>query len=371
MASAHNNGQDIYDVSEEEEEEMSAFLSAGHLASAYALPMTLKAVIELGVLDIIANAGPPGTQLSPSEIASKISDVTNPQAAVINLDRILRYLASSSVLTCSVVEGDGGVVVERKYGLTPVCKFFVTRPDGASLAPLVLLDQEKLRLDPWRELKFAVLDGVIPFKKINGVTCTEYLGADPKLSSIFNKGMSGTAALLLKKLLNGYTGFQGIGTLVDIGGGIGKSLEIIISKYPQITGINFDLPHVVADAPPIAGVKHVGGDMFKTIPSGDAIFMKWVLHVWNDEDCLKILKNCFKALPSTGKVIIVDFVIPEAPEEDAINQIKFYGDLCMLNYFDGKERTKEEFQSLGKKAGFSKVDIVSCSFGIQVIELRK
>jgi caffeic acid 3-O-methyltransferase len=71
-----------------------------------------------------------------------------------------------------------------------------------------------------------------------------------------------------------YEGFKDIKTLVDVGGGTGKTLENIISSYPHIHGINYDLPHVIAEAPTIPGIEHVAGSMFESVPSGDAIFMK-------------------------------------------------------------------------------------------------
>ena len=132
-----------YDASDDEE--MAAYLCASHLAAGFAMPMTLKAVIELGVLDIIANAGP-GRQLSPAEIVSQI-ETENPMAPVV-LDRLVRYLASSSVLTCSVTEGDSGRG-ERRYGLGPVCKFFISRTDAASLAPFILMNLAKVHQACW------------------------------------------------------------------------------------------------------------------------------------------------------------------------------------------------------------------------------
>ncbi|KAJ0087394.1 hypothetical protein Patl1_08348 [Pistacia atlantica] len=90
-----------------------------------------------------------------------------------------------------------------------------------------------------------------------------------------------------------------------------KALE----QYPHIKSINFDLSHVKADAPSYPGVVYVGGDMFLSVPKGgDAISMKWILHDWSDEHCLKILKNCWEALPNSGKVIIVDFILLETPD---------------------------------------------------------
>ncbi|KAK4835147.1 hypothetical protein QYF36_005955 [Acer negundo] len=73
-------------------------------------------------------------------------------------------------------------------------------------------------------------------------------------------------------------------------------------KDAVLEGINFDLPHVIEDAPSYPDVEHVGGDMFVSVPKGDAIFMKWICHDWSDEHCLKFLKNCYEALPENGKL---------------------------------------------------------------------
>ncbi|KAJ0967135.1 hypothetical protein J5N97_024052 [Dioscorea zingiberensis] len=153
--------------------------------------------------------------------------------------------------------------------------------------------------------------------------------------------MFNQTTLLMKKMLETYNGFESLKVLVDVGGGLGATLGIILSKYPHIKGINFDLPFVVSEAPAIPGVEHVGGDMFDCVPTGDAIFMKWILHDWSDEHCVKILKNCWKALPDNGKMIIVEGVIPDTPEDSDHARNCFMGDLCMMAYnVGGKERTK-------------------------------
>lgn len=122
-----------------------ACMFAMQLASASVLPMALKAAIELDVLEIIAKEGT-GAHLSPSEIASHLP-TKNPDAPTM-LDRILRLLASYSVLTCSLkTDGDGSVV--RLYGLAPVCKFLVKNQDGVSIAPLVLMNQDKVLMESW------------------------------------------------------------------------------------------------------------------------------------------------------------------------------------------------------------------------------
>ena len=115
------------------------------LASASVLPMALKAAIELDVLEIIAKSGAGGC-LSPREIASQLP-TKNPDAPTM-LDRILRLLASYSILTCSLKAHDDGSV-ERLYGLAPVCKFLIKNQDGVSIAPLVLMNQDKVLMESW------------------------------------------------------------------------------------------------------------------------------------------------------------------------------------------------------------------------------
>ncbi|CAM6077666.1 unnamed protein product [Sphagnum tenellum] len=116
--------------------------------------------------------------------------------------------------------------------------------------------------------------------------------------------------LYMQVVLRAYHGFQDVKCLVDVGGGTGSSLALITAKYPHIRGINYDLPHVAAALPAYPGVKHVGGDMFDSVPSGDATFMKWILHDWSDSECVTILPNCFNALPASGgKVTAVESVL--------------------------------------------------------------
>jgi len=86
------------------------------------------------------------------------------------------------------------------------------------------------------------------------MTAFEYHGTDPRFNKVFNKGMSDHSKIATKKILETYKGFEGLASLVDVGGGTGAVLSTIVSKYPSIKGINFDLPHVIADAPAFPGI---------------------------------------------------------------------------------------------------------------------
>ncbi|KAH9685699.1 Flavone 3'-O-methyltransferase 1 [Citrus sinensis] len=102
----------------------------------------------------------------------------------------------------------------------------------------------------------------------------------------------------------------------------GVNMSLIVNTYSQIRGINFDLPHVIENASSSPGVEHVGGDVFVKIPNGQAIFMKFILHDWSDEQYLKILKNCYDALPESGKVIIVESIVPESSQISSVEHVE-------------------------------------------------
>ncbi|CAL9088834.1 unnamed protein product [Musa acuminata var. zebrina] len=138
MASTKN----IQQLTLSEEEAGSCALQ---LASSCALPFTLKAAIELRLLDIIVEAGP-GSMWSPVEIVARLP-TENPQAATM-VDRMLRLLAANTVVSCTVQTGADGRPT-RKYGAAPICKYLTKNEDGVSMAALALLLQDKIFVDTW------------------------------------------------------------------------------------------------------------------------------------------------------------------------------------------------------------------------------
>ncbi|XP_030512760.1 caffeic acid 3-O-methyltransferase 1-like [Rhodamnia argentea] len=342
-------------------------LFAMQLAGAAELPMVLKTALELDLLEIMAKAGP-GARISPSEIASQLP-TENPDAPAI-LDRILRLLATNSIVSCTVQELPDGRA-ERLYGVAPVCKFLTKNEDGVSVAPLCLMNHDKVLMESWYHLKDAILEGGVPFNKAYGMTAFEYPRTDPRFNQLFNKAMSDVSNITMKKVLETYKGFEGLESVVDVGGGTGAVLNMIVSKYPTIKGINFDLPHVIANAPSYPGVEHVGGDMFVSVPTGDAIFMKWICHDWSDDHCLKFLKNCYNALPEQGKVVVAECILPELPDTSFAAKVASQADLIMMAHNPGgKERTEKEFEALAEAAGFKGFRVACIAFD-HVMEFLK
>uniref|UniRef100_A0ACD5ZA97 Uncharacterized protein n=1 Tax=Avena sativa TaxID=4498 RepID=A0ACD5ZA97_AVESA len=340
------------------------------LAAVCILPMTLKSAIELGLLEILVGAG--GKALSPSEVVARLPSASSNPDAPAMVDRMLRLLASFNVVSCQVEEGRDGLLA-RRYGPAPVCKWLTPNEDGVSMAPLVLARNDKVTMESWYHLTSAVLDGGLPFEKAHGIPAFKYYGTDTRFNRVFNEAMKNHSTIVTKKLLDSYAGFDGVGTLVDVGGGTGATIRAITSKYPRIKGINFDLPHVISEAPPSPGVHHVCGDMFMEVPSGDAILMKWILHDWTDQNCVALLRKCYDALPAHGKVILVEFILPENMTDATPNsQGVFMADMAMLtNTPGGKERYRREFEVLAKCAGFGAVKATYIYANIWVIEFTK
>ncbi|KAK8598141.1 hypothetical protein V6N13_095531 [Hibiscus sabdariffa] len=216
------------------------------------------------------------------------------------------------------------------------------------------------------------MEGGVPFDRVHGMNAFEYPGKDPSFNHVFNTAMINHTTLVLKNILDSYNGFEHIGCLVDVAGGLGITLSLITSKYPSIKGINFDLPHVIQHAPAYPGVEHVGGDMFESVPKGDAIFMKWIIHDWSDEHCVKLLKHCYNAIPEDGKVIVVEAVVPTVPEANAYSRGITQMDVLMMTQNPGgKERTKPEFEALASKAGFSGIRYECFVCNLWVMEFFK
>ncbi|KAL0426460.1 UNVERIFIED_CONTAM: Caffeic acid 3-O-methyltransferase 1 [Sesamum latifolium] len=327
----------------------SPILAIMELANLVSVPMSLNAVIKLKVLDTIWQDGS-NNPLSAAEILSAVA--VGPHANAENLQRILRLLTSYGVFN-EYIGKDG---LERRYSLTEVGKALATDENGLSYAPYILQHHQDAIMLAWPRVHEAVVDpSSEPFVKVHGELPYSYYGKYPKMNLLMQKAMSGVSVPFMKAFLDGYDGFQGVETLVDVGGNSGDCLRMIMSKYQSIKkGVNFDLPEVVEKAPKIPGTEHVGGDVLKSVPPGDAIFMKWILVSWTDDECKHILKNCFDALPPGGKLIMCDPLLPDHTNDSRSSRAILEADIFIMTMYrtKGKHRTEMECRELGLAAGF-------------------
>ncbi|KAH9320066.1 hypothetical protein KI387_021835, partial [Taxus chinensis] len=264
-----------------------------------AKPMAFQAAVLLDIPNIISLPCS-GNPLSVQEIASYISAYTSKPAHTDYLFRIMRLLASMGVFTEETAAINGGSA-QFKYGLTKVSQLLVNKNDQRSLVPTLLVFNNKLVVDAYQHLHESVIDGSYAFNKAHGMSLFEYNSRNLESNRLFNAGMVTHTNPVMASAVKMYGGFKSVKSVVDVGGGVGFALSAITQEYPHIHGINFDLPHVISTAAPINGVEHVEGNMFDKIPSADAVFMKSVLHDWDDEQCVKVLKKSYEAIPENGK----------------------------------------------------------------------
>lgn len=232
---------------------LESHISARVLANSITVQMTLRAAIELNVFNIIAKSGR-GAHLTSKEIVSQIS-TTNPNLAVENLERILRLLSVHSLLTTSQKsDPNDQTTQETSYGLTKETLCFVPNEDGVSCVPLVMWGSEMHCIKSLYMLKYAVLEPESsPFYKAHGEAFYEYM-SKKDVSRLFDKVLGLTSYLHFdENVFEVYRGFEEVKELMDVGGGDGAMIAKIVSMYPHIHGVNFNLPSVIAKSPTYQG----------------------------------------------------------------------------------------------------------------------
>jgi ubiquinone/menaquinone biosynthesis C-methylase UbiE len=163
--------------------------------------------------------------------------------------------------------------------------------------------------------------------------------------------------------------------VTDIGGGNGSQMTAILKKHNKMKGILFDLPHVIERAKEriqasglLDRCKLVSGSYFDAVTEGaDAYILRHIIHDWDEEKCLTILRNCHRAMLPTSKLLVIESVIPPGNEP-------FHGkflDLVMLLIPGGKERTEVEYRALFERAGFELTRIVPTGTEVSIVEGRK
>ncbi|GAA2780665.1 methyltransferase [Streptomyces showdoensis] len=278
-----------------------------------------------------------------------------------SLHRLLRALAGVGVLS---------VDEEGRYTTTALGDTLRTDVPG-SLASFVQLELGAAHHGTWGLLADSVRTGQPVFEAASGHPIWEYFERTPELADHLGKAMTGLTAMVADAVLEVFD-FSSYGTVVDVGGGEGGFLSAILGAHPGTSGIVFDLPHVVAngrariaDAGLADRCELVGGSFFEKVPEGGDLYtMKWVLHDWNDESSIEILKSVRRVMPADGRLLVVDTVVPEGGGFSPSKII----DLNMMVLSGGQERTAEEFRTLLDAAGFTLTRILPTASPSSVIE---
>ena len=161
------------------------------------------------------------------------------------------------------------------YAQTPLSRRLMKHGEH-SMAALILLESSLMLLTPWLSLSACVLDDdTSSFEVAHGEDIWSYSTTNPAHGQLINEAMACDARVVVLPIIHGCPEvFDGLSSLVDVGGGNGTTLKVLIKAFPWLQGINFDQPHVVSVATVINGVENVGGDMFESVPKADAALLK-------------------------------------------------------------------------------------------------
>jgi hypothetical protein len=242
-----------------------------------------------------------------------------------------------------------------------------------SMKPFVVFFPDPLHFRCYANLMHSVQTGQTSVKPTFGKELFEYLAEHPDDSAIFNAAMVNLTHMFIPAILEAYD-FKGIRVLADIGGGHGSVVGSILQKYPEMKGILFDMEHVVRGAGSYLQSLSVAdrctvtsGDFFKSVPAGaDTYIMKNIIHDWDDEKSIAIMRNIRQALGDRkdGKLLLLEFVVTPGNEP----HLAKWADIEMLALPGGKERTEAEYAELFSKCGFRLNRLVPTQAPQSVIE---
>jgi hypothetical protein len=264
-----------------------------------------------------------------------------------SLTRLLRFLASLDIVH---------EAPDACFSVTPTGRYL--RSDHpSSVRSLSLLYGQPSYWLPWGALDEAVRTGGPAFDHVHGTSFFDYLSTHPHEAAVFNAAMEDGSQIHLDEILSAYD-FSALTRIVDIGGGSGAFLRGILQMHRHLDGVLYDLPTAMpTDAPPPEPrLERIAGDMFESVPPGaDGYVLKRILHDWNDEEAIRILRNCREVIPPHGKLLVIEAVLRPPNRPDPARWM----DLNMLVLLTGRERTAAEFGRLLASAGFILTRVVT------------
>ncbi|HEX6810611.1 MAG TPA: methyltransferase [Planctomycetota bacterium] len=319
------------------------------MITGFAVSQAIFVAAKLNVAERVA-AGAVGVEQLAREVGA------DPDA----LYRLLRALASVGVFT---------EAAPRRFGNTPLSECLRRGVPGSQHAGALMISD--LCYPSFGELRKSVETGRPAFDTVFGAPIFDYLARHPEQGRGFDDAMASIHGPETAAMIAAY-GFGRFKTIVDVGGGNGSTLIEILASAPQARGIVFDLPSVVERTTPAiraAGLegrcRAEAGSFFESVPKGaDACILRHIIHDWDDEKSILILRRCREAMAPGGKVLVVEGVVPAGDEPHPSKWL----DIIMLNVPGGRERTRTEYEALLAAAGLRLERIVATRSPVSVLE---
>jgi hypothetical protein len=306
------------------------------LVYGYQVSQAIHVAAALGIADQLAD-GP--------RAVGDLASATATHAGT--LHRLLRALAAVEVLH---EEPDG------TFGLTALGAEL--RGPAGAVAAFV---GRPNHWTAWGHLLHSVRTGENAFRAVHGVDVWEYRAQHPEEGAIFDAAMTGFSRRVNAAVAAAHD-FSRHGVIVDVGGGHGALLAGILACHPGVRGVLFDQPAVVAGAD-ADGLEIVGGSFFESVPEGgDAYLLKSIIHDWEDEPAIEILRTCRRAARAGTALLLIErpFALPATK----------LSDLNMLVGPGGRERAADEYAALLAAADYQLVGETPTTVGVSVFEAR-
>src|SRR5713101_7831176 len=267
------------------------------MTTGYWISQAIYVAAKLGIADLLKD-GP--------QSCVALATATGADAA--SLFRLMRALASVGVF--SHVRGD-------RFALSRLAESLQTGVQGSLRAMVITLGE--IHYQACGHLLHSVQTGSPAFNHVFGASLFDYLQQNADAADAFNQGMSNLSSMLAYAVLMAYD-FTGISSIIDVGGGQGKLLEKILQFNPDMRGTVFDTASTFQRAKQRLGSNAWGrryscvtGDFFTSVPPGaDAYLLCGVIHDWDDDRAVILLRNCRKAMTRSSRVLLVDMVVPDA-----------------------------------------------------------
>jgi hypothetical protein len=313
----------------------------------------LFAAAELGIPDLLVDAA---------------SDAITVAAAVhADVDATARLLLSLVSLGVCTTDADG------KFGLTDMGLLLSDRHPQSLRGWVLMTGRHSWR--NWGSLTDAVRTGSAAFRRRGEADRFAPLAERRQEANDFNRAMTELTRYVTADVaaLVGELTSAGA-TVVDVGGGHGELLGAVLADNPELQGVVFDLPHAEPGALALIQARgltdracFVAGNFFETVPEGEVLLLKSVLHDWDDPRCTELLRLCARALPASGFLIVVERLMPERVHPRSDCQAICRSDLNMLVGTGGRERQQGEYERLLSAARLSAERVVTTKAGFALL----
>jgi O-methyltransferase domain/Dimerisation domain len=319
------------------------------MVTSYWVSQIVRAVVDLSLADHLA-----AQSLTAVELAEREGSAP---------DTTFRLMRAGVALGLLTADADG------RFTGTPLLATLREDTPG-SLRDLAVALTLPCHWWPWSEFTASVRTGQNQAQAVLGMGFFDYLEQHPSQARAFSAAMRSATAHFVADAAQAIDTTD-VTVAVDVGGATGSLLHLLLEANSALRGIIFDRPNIVEDA--IAETARqglggrtdvIGGNFFEAVPAADLYLLKFILHDWDDQQCIAILNRCRESMLPGGRIAIVEVVVGE-PGDPGVGAVM---DMNMLAATVGRERSLDEYDALLAAAGLRRSAVLTTSSPQSVIE---